>query len=85
MKNREMERKHYMIYNEMFNRTFDLMKMIRKRLESENANIYDIEVYVGNEETKEYCVYVEYTKNGFYRNVHSKLLTEDEMKSWGLI
>jgi len=85
MESREMERDRYMIYNEMFNRAHELMKMIRKRLERDHAKIYCIEVYVGIEETRQYSVYVEYVRNGFYKYINGVLMTEDDIKKSELL
>jgi hypothetical protein len=62
----------------MFNKCSDLEYRIKESLSKQAANIYNIEVYVGNEETEEYQLYVEYSISGNYHN-HRLMMTEEKI------
>ena len=51
------EREEYNIYFEMYKKTSAIEQMIRASLRS--WKIYNLEVYVGKEDTKEYQIYFE--------------------------
>ena len=73
-------REKYNIYCDMFNHCKTLEDNIRASLTRMNVKIYDIEVYVGKEETEQYQIYVEvsYPVTGY--KFHRGLYTENELK-----
>ena len=72
-----MTRELYHIYNEMFNNCINIENKVKEILKDKQAKIYNIEVYVGKEETREYQYYIEYRDNS-YHNIRG-LATEDKL------
>lgn len=65
------------IYFEMYKKTSAIEQMIRASLR--NWKIYNLEVYVGKEETREYQVYFEGV-DGFHKYINIRgLYTLDEI------
>lgn len=72
-------REKYNIYNEMFNNCARLEDNIREALYKLGAKVYNIEIYVGKEETQEYMCYIEFNLY-YYRNMRG-LYTEKDLKT----
>lgn len=68
---------NYDIYCEMFKKCHELENVIIRSLKKHCATIYTVDVFVGNEDSKEYELYVDYSLNG---NYHSYRLNWTEEK-----
>lgn len=79
-----MTRELYNIYNEMFNNSFILEEKIQHSLTVQNAKVYNVEIYVGDESTRRYQLYIEYNLNGVYKNIRGLYNLEQINKMFNL-
>lgn len=71
------EHEKYMIYRRMFENCDVIAERVRHALESINAHIYTLDIFVGLEETREYECYFEFN-SGAYKNIRG-MFTEGEI------